>query len=439
MSPLLIVTLMALLLGVQPITTDLYLPALPGLAADLHSPMSRTQLTLSALLFAFGFSQLLLGPTADRFGRRPVLLGGLALYVLASAGGALAGTIDALVGWRALQGVGMGAAVVCARAMVRDLYVPTDGARVMSKALSGLGFIALASPIIGGLIATALGWRSALAATGVFGAICLATVGFRMSETARRLNPQALQLAPMLRQWRRILGHPTFLAWSLLVTCTYAGLFAFLASSSFVFIEVLGSSRLACGLYIAGCSLSYIAGTFWCRRWLLRHGLAGAVKRGAVFTLLRAHGRLGRHRDPYAGTLRYHLGLATPNSSACRLQVDDHVHVWRDGEDFLFDSSYVHGARNDTDQPRLVLFCDVQRPMRGPVSTAINDFVARYVLPLTQSPNVPGDPVGLVNRLFERLRPLRVGLQALRRRTAAYRACKIAAAVAVVLLLAQWH
>lgn len=285
MSPLLIVTLMALLLGVQPITTDLYLPALPGLAADLQSPMSRTQLTLSALLFAFGFSQLLLGPTADRFGRRPVLLGGLALYVLASAGGALAGTIDALVGWRALQGVGMGAAVVCARAMVRDLYVPTDGARVMSKALSGLGFIALASPIIGGLIATALGWRSALAATGVFGAICLATVGFRMSETARRLNPQALQLAPMLRQWRRILGHPTFLAWSLLVTCTYAGLFAFLASSSFVFIEVLGSSRLACGLYIAGCSLSYIAGTFWCRRWLLRHGLAGAVKRGAVFTL----------------------------------------------------------------------------------------------------------------------------------------------------------
>jgi DHA1 family bicyclomycin/chloramphenicol resistance-like MFS transporter len=285
MSPLLIVTLLALLLGTQPITTDLYLPALPGLAADLNSPMGSTQLTLSALLFAFGFSQLLLGPAADRYGRRPVLLGGLSVFVLASIGSALAPDIGALVAWRALQGVGMAAAVVCARAMVRDLYVPADGARVMSRALSGLGLIALASPLLGGLLATVLGWRHALAATGVFGVICLATVLWAMPETLRVRNPLALRVAPMFGQWRRILRHPTFVAWALLIACTYGGLFAFLASSSFVFIDVLGSSRMAFGMYVAGCSISYIVGTFWCRRWLLRHGLAGAVKRGAVFTL----------------------------------------------------------------------------------------------------------------------------------------------------------
>jgi DHA1 family bicyclomycin/chloramphenicol resistance-like MFS transporter len=285
MSPLLIVTLLALLLGTQPITTDLYLPALPGLAADLNSPMGSTQLTLSALLFAFGFSQLLLGPTADRFGRRPVLLGGLSIFVLASIGSALAADIGALVAWRALQGVGMGAAVVCARAMVRDLYVPADGARIMSKALSGLGLIALASPLLGGLLASTLGWRHALAATGLFGALCLAMVALAMPETARTRNPAALRLTPMFAMWWRILRHPTFTAWALLIACTYAGLFAFLAGSSFVFIDVLGSSRMACGLYIAGCSICYIVGTFWCRRWLLRHGLAGAVKRGAAFTL----------------------------------------------------------------------------------------------------------------------------------------------------------
>jgi len=293
MGPALIVTLLALLLGTQPITTDLYLPALPALAADLQSPMSRTQLTLSALLFAFGFSQLLLGPMADRFGRRPVLLGGLATYVLASIGSALAADIGALVAWRALQGVGMGAAVVCARAMVRDLYAPADGARVMSKALSGLGLIALASPLIGGLIASTLSWRTALAATGVFGTLCLAMVALTLPETVRRLNPQALRPAPMLRQWGRILRNPTFVAWSLLIACTYAGLFAFLAASSFVFIEVLGSSRWACGLYIAGCSVCYIVGTFWCRRWLLHHGLAGAVKRGAAFTFVGGVSMLG--------------------------------------------------------------------------------------------------------------------------------------------------
>ena len=285
MSPLLIVVLLALLLGVQPIATDLYLPALPGLAADLNAGVGRAQATLSALIFAFGLSQLLLGPAADRFGRRPVLLGGLLLLVIASAGAALAADIAELVAWRALQGIGVGAAVVCARAMVRDLYVPTDGARVMSKALSGLGLIALASPLLGGLIATLLGWRATLAVSGVFGLGCLLLVALAMPETARTLNPAALRLAPMFAVWWRILRHPTFLSWSLLVSCTYGGLFAFLAASAFVFIDVLGMSRMACGLYIAGMSISYIIGTFWCRRWLLRHGLAGAVRRGAAFTL----------------------------------------------------------------------------------------------------------------------------------------------------------
>ena len=147
MNPALSVTLLALLLGTQPIATDLYLPALPGLAAQLQAPIGRAQATLSALLFAFGLAQMLLGPAADRYGRRPVLLGGLSLMLAAGIGSALAGSIDALVAWRALQGVGMAAAVVCARAMVRDLYAPSEGARVMSKALTGLGFIALTSPL----------------------------------------------------------------------------------------------------------------------------------------------------------------------------------------------------------------------------------------------------------------------------------------------------
>jgi DHA1 family bicyclomycin/chloramphenicol resistance-like MFS transporter len=285
MSPGLIVTLLALLLGTQPIATDLYLPALPGLAADLKSPMGSTQLTLSALLFAFGLGQLLLGPAADRFGRRPVLLGGLSVFVLASIGSVMAADIGVLVAWRALQGVGMAAAVVCARAMVRDLYAPTDGARIMSKALTGLGLIALASPLLGGVLASTVGWRHALGAIGVFGAVCLGLVALAMPETLRARNPDALRLAPMFAQWARILRHPTFIAWALLIACTYGGLFAFLAGSSFVLIDVLGSSRLACGLYIAGCSVSYILGTFWCRRWLPRHGLAGSVKRGAAFSL----------------------------------------------------------------------------------------------------------------------------------------------------------
>lgn len=280
-----IVITLALLLGLQPITTDLYLPALPALATDLGSPMARTQLTLSALMLAFGFAQLLLGPLADRVGRRPVLVGGLVLYAAASAGSATAANIDALIVWRVLQGVGMAAAVVCARSMVRDLFEPHDGARVMSKGLTGLGLIALSSPVIGGLIADASSWRLVFAASGSFAAITLAVILARLPETLRQPNPKALQLGPMFGTWWRIARHPTFRAWALLVSCTYGGLFAYLAGSSFVYIEVLGLSRGAYGLVLGSGSVAYVCGTVWCRRWLLRHGLAGAVRRGAVFTL----------------------------------------------------------------------------------------------------------------------------------------------------------
>lgn len=140
---------------------------------------------------------------------------------------------------------------------------------------------------------------------------------------------------------------------------------------------------------------------------------------GAMFTVLEPHSRLGKHRDPFAGTLRYHLGLSTPNSDDCRLLLDGQLLSWRDGQDLLFDSSYVHGARNDTDAPRVVLFCDVERPMRGRVSGAINRFFVKRVVPVTQVPNLPGDPVGLGNRLFLALRPVRSGIRTLKERTPA--------------------
>lgn len=160
---------------------------------------------------------------------------------------------------------------------------------------------------------------------------------------------------------------------------------------------------------------------------------------GAMFALLEPHGKLGKHRDPFAGTLRYHLGLVTPGSPQCRMQLDDTEHVWRDGEDILFDSSYVHSARNDTDTPRLVLFCDVHRPMRGPISGAINRFVVRHVVPMTQSPNAPGDPVGFGNRIFAAMRPLRTGIRGLKERSVvAYYSVKYGVGIAIVAALVLW-
>ena len=277
--------MLALLLGLLPVTTDLYLPGLPALAAEFGGAVGQAQLTLSGLILSFGFGQLLLGPVSDRVGRRPVLLAGLGVYVVGSVCSALATGMEALIFGRVLQGIGLAASVVCGRAMVRDLYDPLRGTLVMSRAQSGLGLFALGSPVLGGVLAGTLGWRWALAATGVVAAVALALVVWRLPETLAQRNPRALEPARMAGTWAQMLRQPVFLAWSLLLMFTYGGLFTFLASSSFVYIEVLGTSRPVYGLFLASASVSYLAGTFACRRWIAAHGIARTVRRAAAFSL----------------------------------------------------------------------------------------------------------------------------------------------------------
>ena len=285
LSPLLAACALALLLGLQPVTTDVYLPALPMLTRALAAPMQQVQLTMSALILAFGIAQMVWGPVADRVGRRPVLLAGMGLYTVASVGCVLVGDIQTLVAWRVVQGAAMAAAVVCARAIVRDLYAPAEGARVMTLALSGLGAIALVGPALGGVVAWAFGWRGPLVVVALVGAATLAFVAAKLPETLLLKNPRATAPTTLLRTWWAIAGDPVFRAWALLVACTYGGLFTFLASSAFVFVDVLGFTPAGYGAAMALGSLSYIAGTFACRRWIVRHGSAGAVSRGAWFTL----------------------------------------------------------------------------------------------------------------------------------------------------------
>ena len=285
MAPWTVVLVLSLLLGIQPITTDLYLPTLPALTESFGAPVAQAQLTLTALLLAFGVSQLIWGPLSDRYGRRPVLLAGLAAYTLASIGCVAAPSMAQLVGWRTLQGAAMGAAVMCGRAIVRDLYQPEIGARVMSRGLTGLGVIACLSAPLGGLLADWFGWRYSLLALAVFGAATLTVVALRFEESLAHKNPLALQPATLARTWWTIVRQPTFVAWSLLSTASFAGLFTFLAASSFVFIQVLGLTRTEFGGVMFAMSAVYIGGTFICRRLLPRIGIRRAVALAGAFSL----------------------------------------------------------------------------------------------------------------------------------------------------------
>jgi MFS transporter, DHA1 family, multidrug resistance protein len=285
LSPLKAALALALLLGLQPVTTDLYLPALPRLAIDLHAPMAAVQLTMSALLLSFGLAQLLMGPLADRFGRRPVLLGGLGLYALASVLAAMAPVIEALIAARALQGVGMAASVVCARAMVRDLYEPHEGAQVMSKAMSGLGLLAIASPTLGGLLTQLGGWRLAMWAVALVGLGVWGFIAWHLPETRRPIAHTGAAPSSLRRSAAQVIAHPTFRAWTALISATYGGLFVMLAGSSFVYLGPMKLTPWGYGVAMASASVAYLLGTFWCRRLLPLHGLTGAVRRGAAFTL----------------------------------------------------------------------------------------------------------------------------------------------------------
>jgi beta-hydroxylase len=124
---------------------------------------------------------------------------------------------------------------------------------------------------------------------------------------------------------------------------------------------------------------------------------------GAMFAMLPPGARLGAHRDPYAGSLRYHLGLVTPNSNKCRIIVDGVECVYRDGEDFLFDETYIHIAENHTETGRIILLCDIERPMTSSLMAKFNHWVSENIVKASSTNNVEGEKVGALNSTFSYL------------------------------------
>src|SRR5689334_17413263 len=136
---------------------------------------------------------------------------------------------------------------------------------------------------------------------------------------------------------------------------------------------------------------------------------------GAMFALLPPGARLVRHRDPFAGSLRYHLGLRTANSDDCYIEVDGVRRSWRDGEAMLFDETFIHHAENKTDVNRLILFCDVERPLKGRIPIAINRFVITHLVKATATENLSGDRVGFANRVFGAIYQVRLAAKRLKK------------------------
>ena len=158
--------------------------------------------------------------------------------------------------------------------------------------------------------------------------------------------------------------------------------------------------------------------------------------KAAMFAELPPGAKLNPHRDPFAGSMRYHLGLATPNDDRCFIEVDGQRYSWRDGQGVIFDETFIHWAENASDSDRLILFCDVERPMRFGWMQAVNRWLGRTMMTAAASPNESGDQTGLVSKLF---RVSYVMGQYRRRYKAwnktAYKATKVALIVGVAALV----
>lgn len=270
------------LLMLQPLATDLYLPALPGIASHFGVGVATAQWTLSVFVATFGLWQLAAGPLSDRYGRYPVIVAGALVYCAASVLAMLAPTIEVLIGARLLQAAGACSCLVGARGIVRDLRSPAEGARLLASASTIMSAAPLAGPVLGAYLYVAFGWRATFAVLALFSLLLAAAAALRLKETNRHRDPRALQLAPMLRTYAQIARSPAFRAYTLAATATYAGLFAFISGSSFVLMRVLGVSAPAFGASFATMVAGYLIGTIVCRSLVARRGLAHTVCAGAA-------------------------------------------------------------------------------------------------------------------------------------------------------------
>jgi len=285
MTPATVLLLVTGCLMLQPLSTDLYLASLPSMAVDFGVAPAAVQHTLSLFVIGFGSAQLISGPLSDRWGRRPVLIGGLTLYLLSSIACAFAPGLGWLVAARFAQAIGCCTGVVVARAVMRDAYSPDEGARVLARASSLLAVAPIFGPVLGGYLQVSFGWRAAFVALALAGLVVWIAALARMEESNRKPNPAAMHLGTLLRGYLAVWKTPAFWAYALPGALSYASIFAFISGTPFILIRVLGVATEHYGFYFALGVLGYLTGTLLCRRLLARVGLQRALLAGTAIGL----------------------------------------------------------------------------------------------------------------------------------------------------------
>jgi DHA1 family bicyclomycin/chloramphenicol resistance-like MFS transporter len=323
-----LVLILGALIALGPLTIDMYLPALPAITADLMTTSAGVQLTLTGTLVGLALGQLLVGPLADAFGRKTPLLFGAGTHVLASVLCAVAPNIAVLGGLRVLQGMGAAAGMVVAMAIVRDLYTGRAAATLLSRLILVMGAAPIVAPTLGGELLRVTSWRGVFVALAGYGLVLIPVAARLLPETLPPARRRAARIGATLRTYANLLRDRTFVGLILVAGLAMAGMFGYIAGSSFVFQQQFGLDEQQFGLLFG-------AGAFWLigatqlnalllRRFEPRRLLLGAIVAGSaagpllLTTALTTLGGLAGVVVPLWTTL-FAVGLALPNAPALAL------------------------------------------------------------------------------------------------------------------------
>lgn len=254
-----LLVLLAALVALGPLSVDVYLPAMPSMMTSLGTDIRHMHLTLSTYLTGFALFHLACGPLADRFGRKPILVGGTILFVLACIGCSLSTTVEQLLAFRFIQGVGACVGPTLARAVARDVFGPTRAARALSLIAMLMALAPAVAPTMGSILMLWLPWPSIFVFLAIYGIAMVVLIQVFLAESL----PQRQSLHPLsiARNYAELVRSPTFVVATVASSFVYAGLLAYLSSSSFVYIDMLGVPVQYFGLVFLTSVAGYMFGS----------------------------------------------------------------------------------------------------------------------------------------------------------------------------------
>jgi DHA1 family bicyclomycin/chloramphenicol resistance-like MFS transporter len=323
-----LILILGAMTALGPFSIDMYLPGFPAIARDLHTTVPQVALSLSSFFIGISAGQLLYGPLLDRFGRKKPLYVGLSVFILTSIGCMLVTQIDWLIGLRFLQAIGSCAAGVAAVAMVRDLFPVNENAKVFALLMLVLGLSPLLAPTLGGYVTAAFGWQSVFLILAGLGVVLLLATRFGLPNGYKPDTTLSLKPRPILTNFLAVLRVRQFSTYAFTGAVSFAGLFAYVADSPLVFMDIFNVSGQVYGWIFAGLSVGLIGASqvnsFLLRRYrseqLIFAALIGQVGITLSFLVLTALGWLG-----LVGTLVMLfaflccLGISSPNTGALSL------------------------------------------------------------------------------------------------------------------------